>query len=148
MRSLPSPAQPCGVIPPLSSAAHLVCGKRGPLRGGLCRDRIPPVLLIHDGLCPSLWRALPLGCAVAHAYDTLQGPRVTLGRAAADALPTVPRHKVRVRGVETEFCKRGQRIPEWWHFPECDRHYYFAPGDDASSSAPTHAHVMPPLALP
>ena len=98
--------------------------------------------------CAPALRAIPLGCAVPHAYDTLQCPRVTLGRAAADALPTVPRHKVRVRGVETEFCKHGQRIPEWWHFPECDRHYYFAPGDDASSSAPAHAHVIPPLALP
>jgi hypothetical protein len=117
-------------------------------RGNPCHA-IPP-LFSHDGLCRSHWRALPLGCADSHPYDdTPQRPRLTLGRAAADALPTVPRHKVRVRGVETEFCKRGQQIPEWWHFPECDRHYYFAPEDDASSSAPAHApHVMPPPALP
>ena len=73
-------------------------------------------------------------------------PPVIRGNAAADVLPTVPRHKVRVRGVETEFCKRGQRIPEWWHFPECDRHLYFAPEDDANPSVPADAHVI--LSLP
>ena len=48
--------------------------------------------------------------------------------------PKCPRHLVRVRGIDTEYCKARPGIPEWWHFPECDRNYYFAPGEDASSS--------------
>ena len=40
-------------------------------------------------------------------------------------LPKTPRHAVRVRGSEVEFCKKVPGVPEWWHFPECDRHHYY-----------------------
>jgi len=40
--------------------------------------------------------------------------------------PYALRHSVRVRGVDTTFrCIDG--IPEWWHFPECDRQHYGKP---------------------
>jgi hypothetical protein len=40
--------------------------------------------------------------------------------------PCALRHSVRVRGVDTTFrCIDG--VPEWWHFPECDRHHYHKP---------------------
>ena len=40
--------------------------------------------------------------------------------------PYAPRHSVRVRGVDTTFrCIDG--VPEWWHFPECDRSLYYQP---------------------
>jgi len=40
--------------------------------------------------------------------------------------PFALRHSVRVRGVDTTFrCIDG--VPEWWHFPECDRQHYYQP---------------------
>jgi hypothetical protein len=42
--------------------------------------------------------------------------------------PCARRHSVRVRGVDTIFrCPDG--VPEWWHFPECDRDEYYQTAD-------------------
>jgi len=41
-------------------------------------------------------------------------------------LPCALWHSVRVRGLDTTFrCING--VPEWWHFPECDRFLYYQP---------------------
>lgn len=52
--------------------------------------------------------------------------------------PTAPRHSVRVRGVDTEFCKRGPGVPEWWHFPEEDRPLYCPPEDLQGATTGVH----------
>ena len=53
---------------------------------------------------------------------------------SSSGLPKVPRHKVCVRHVESEFCRKGPGIPEWWNFPDCERHRYF--GKDAAIEPP------------
>lgn len=62
----------------------------------------------------------------------------------AGSVPKVHRHRVRVRGIDTEYCTHVPGIPEWWHFPECDRHYYFAPIEDAASLTRAPHHVRSP----
>ena len=55
-------------------------------------------------------------------------------------LPKTPRHAVRVRGSEVEFCKKVPGVPEWWHFPECDRHHYYG-REETSDKASTASKV-------
>ena len=51
---------------------------------------------------------------------------------------------MRVRGSEVEFCKKGAGVPEWWHFPECDRHLYYG---QEETSAPSAVSKAPPPPL-